>query len=653
MRSHGATDGQVERDIRLRQRNERVRHYHKRIAIDSMALTDLIIKISALNTASGPLGAVSQQIRQIGSQSQALRTTGLALMGVGAAVTAVGAAIGYGLKSSLEAAAEVQTQIARLRDVVPAGIAGVQELALAQKAAAEYSIKHAVAQKDVLRQLYLGKSAGLSMTEAIQSQNAAAALAIGLGGDLEETQRTLNLAYINFRSPALGAAANFKMLSDVMAAATAKFDYRDVSELRSQLELAAPTALAAGMGTPEGMKDMVAVLADFTRHGLTGSVAGAAFEESLHGILKMSRTLGIALVHNKDGGLGYMHSLEMIRKHFIALYGSMSAIPTGVLAQIQKTFGIRGLRALLIDPAEVESMRAQLNNVNGAAAQFQKNMESTPGAQWAIFTNNLKALEITIGKALTPAATGFLRVATSIVQRISAFATAHPQVVKFAVLFAGFAAAALVAVGAVTALIGGAMVLASGVVSFPITAAIIGIGVAIAGVVAAIITWFPKIQQAGINIIKMLAHGIESGAHWAYDAIKHVVGKIREYLPFSPAKVGPLKDLNRVKVVETLADNIKPSPAVRAMRTVAAALTIAMPIGGLVAPAIAKPLLPEIYQQRMRATASAPMIQIDARVTINGPVVDEAWFRRALLDHRSQIAEIIKREIANADRTGF
>src|SRR5208337_1032083 len=344
-------------------------------------LAELFIKLTAIDAASRPIAALQKQLEGMNRavrSTAGMREAGGHMMAFGAGIAGAGAAVGYGLIKTMEAASAVQEQVNRLGNVVPAGAAGLQELAMAQKAAAAYSMQHAISQEQALKQLYLGKSAGFDMATAIQSMNTAASLAIGLGGDMEATQRTLNLAYLNFKDPAKSAQENFQMLGDIMAKTTSAFDYKDVEEFRSQLELATPTALAAGMGTTEGMKDLAATLADFTRHGLTGSLAGAAFEESLHGVLKMSQNLGIALVHNKEGGLDYMHSLEQIRKHFIGLYGSMQAIPTGVLQEIQKTFGLRGLRALLLDPAEMEDMRAQLDHVNGAAAEFQKRMESSP-----------------------------------------------------------------------------------------------------------------------------------------------------------------------------------------------------------------------------------------------------------------------------------
>ena len=37
-------------------------------------------------------------------------------------------------------------------------------------------------------------------------------------------------------------------------------------------------------------------------------------------------------------------------------------------------------------------------------------------------------------------------------------------------------------------------------------------------------------------------------------------------LPFRPAKEGPLRDIHRIRLVETIAESIKPTPLVNAMR---------------------------------------------------------------------------------------
>lgn len=74
----------------------------------------------------------------------------------------------------------------------------------------------------------------------------------------------------------------------------------------------------------------------------------------------------------------------------------------------------------------------------------------------------------------------------------------------------------------------------------------------------------------GKKIVTTLWEGIKSVAKKPIEAIKSVVSKIRRFLPFSPAKEGPLKDLHKTgfKLVETIAQSITPLPIVKALTNV-------------------------------------------------------------------------------------
>jgi hypothetical protein len=71
--------------------------------------------------------------------------------------------------------------------------------------------------------------------------------------------------------------------------------------------------------------------------------------------------------------------------------------------------------------------------------------------------------------------------------------------------------------------------------------------------------------NAGKNIVDSIWKGIKSVAHKPIEAIRGMVSKIRDYLPFSPAKTGALKDIHRIRLVETIAQSIKANPLIKAM----------------------------------------------------------------------------------------
>lgn len=73
-----------------------------------------------------------------------------------------------------------------------------------------------------------------------------------------------------------------------------------------------------------------------------------------------------------------------------------------------------------------------------------------------------------------------------------------------------------------------------------------------------------KFFDAGANIVHNIWAGIKSMAHKPIEAIKNIAHKIRQYLPFSPAKEGPLRDIHRVKLVETIAMSLRPQALIDA-----------------------------------------------------------------------------------------
>lgn len=92
------------------------------------------------------------------------------------------------------------------------------------------------------------------------------------------------------------------------------------------------------------------------------------------------------------------------------------------------------------------------------------------------------------------------------------------------------------------------------------------------GVVNFIFGLGSKFFEAGKNIIMMIGHGIKEGAKYAVDAMTNAMKKVRNLLPFSPAKDGPLRDIHRIRLIETIAENIKPNILLDKMRTVASAI---------------------------------------------------------------------------------
>ncbi|PZU89120.1 MAG: hypothetical protein DI527_16440 [Chelatococcus sp.] len=157
---------------------------------------------------------------------------------------------------------------------------------------------------------------------------------------------------------------------------------------------------------------------------------------------------------------------------------------------------------------------------------------------------------------------------------------------------------------------------------------------AMAGEVTAILA-AQNFHAQGVAMMETLAEGIRAGAASAIGAVREVTQAMRDHLPHSPAKVGPLSDLDRVRFSETLAAAIRPDPAVSAVRAVAAGMLGALPASGAMAvgsgdvPAISRPV------GGGASVTYAPVIHI-------GAGADPAEFRAQLEQHKHELVKLLE-----------
>jgi DNA-binding protein H-NS len=86
---------------------------------------------------------------------------------------------------------------------------------------------------------------------------------------------------------------------------------------------------------------------------------------------------------------------------------------------------------------------------------------------------------------------------------------------------------------------------------------------------------------AGKKIVESLWKGIESLAMKPVEAMKNIVQKIRNLLPSSPAKEGPLRDIHRIKLIETIAAGLNADPILTRMKDIAIKVSQFAPAVGL------------------------------------------------------------------------
>jgi phage-related protein len=145
-----------------------------------------------------------------------------------------------------------------------------------------------------------------------------------------------------------------------------------------------------------------------------------------------------------------------------------------------------------------------------------------------------------------------------------------------------------------------------------------------------------RFWQAGKNIVVSIWNGIKAMINKPIEAVKGMVKKIRNLLPFSPAKEGPLKDIHRIKLVETIAASINASPMIKAMRGVVGDVAN---YGGSGLPSISRT---NNHRSNFHLTY-APVVNGGSKADISAE----------LRKHSKEIAGIVEEQMRKRDRTKF
>lgn len=161
-------------------------------------------------------------------------------------------------------------------------------------------------------------------------------------------------------------------------------------------------------------------------------------------------------------------------------------------------------------------------------------------------------------------------------------------------------------------------------------------GKAIANIILKLVELVAKAFECGGKITSMLAEGILKGIDKVKKAISAVSQVVRDHLPHSPAKMGPLKDLHKVKIVETIASAIKPMPIMTAMNK-----SLAFVSGGLKA-----------NVRGVKSSTPSIIITYNPTITISGSESKEE-FLTMLKKHKDEILNIIRREFERKERLAY
>jgi hypothetical protein len=593
-------------------------------------------------TVSPVLKKIETGIARVNAQVKAISGLSAANLGVAAAgFDAVGGAAVLALRSTVDAASEMQTKMAGV-----AAVTGLTSSAIAavREHFESFSESHFAATAaqgvEVFGRLYQNLH---NVAAAQKAADDAIKAAAATGANVTDIMVMMNAAHENFGATSTAVANSY-------AAAMHKYSLGPESMQAMTMGMAKLAPSLKMMGG--NINDAMAIMgqAEQSMPG-RGAQMIARLYEGLPEIAKKAHL---------DLGRGMFGVLDQIQAR---VRGLSAAGQIDVLAgmKMDRTMAPEFLRQLAV----LDKMKAARDAIKGAGGAALMAEEAANAGTFAnqsiLLANAWENIKASLGSALLPGLTSIVSMMAKVATHVRTFVDNNQQIVKFGMIFVAVGAAVAIAAGAALALAAGFVALAS---FAPAMAALVlpisVIGTVVAATAAAVATWAPWIARpiwnltrtlfsAGANIIKALASGIWSAITFPQRAIEAVVTKIRGYLPFSPAHEGPLRNLNRIRIVETIAESIRPGPALAAIRRTAAAIAIAAPIA--VSPMMTAPALAGAARG---APGGGTIINIDYSPTFNIPpgMNAQEWLAAAR-QHARELKEIIDGRRAHEDRREF
>lgn len=304
--------------------------------------------------------------------------------------------------------------------------------------------------------------------------------------------------------------ADAQRLADLLVKST-HGSTKGVQDFTAALQAAGPAARNAGLS----LEDQVAAVKAFAAAGVEGSTAGAALKAGITALIKPSgqamevlQRLNInkADVFDADGKLRSLgDTLSLLRERgadtsdFLSIFGNRA-----------------GQAFAAIDPANLQAVRAELENVSGAAAEGADKMSQGAAGAFERMTNSFTVLMDAI------ASSGLLdwigKLAELVGQLLGWISQASPGFLKFATVILGVVAAVgplLVFIGtlasgisAVAGAFGVIMPIVAGIAAFFTGTLVPAIGAVGAAILATPIGWL----LAGIAAV--IGIGYLLWKHW-------------------------------------------------------------------------------------------------------------------------------------------
>jgi TP901 family phage tail tape measure protein len=355
------------------------------------------------------------------------------------------------LSGIMAPALEAEDAMAILRNNTTSTMGSIDaSLDATMKKAREWQKQHTQSAAEFIAATNSMASAGLNDIQAIAGAQAALAVATANLGETGEAAELMATVYNTMGDMSRDATEEMMRLGDMI---TRTGQLAQIPNL-NQLAQGIANSVASAKNAQEPFSSLVTVLGALNNVGIMGAQAGTAYAATSRQMVKASRALGFELARNAGGGVDFIETLANIRERF----GESSQWGDDVLLAMQTAFGEEGIKAVSLLVNQVDTLRAQLKDVEnsaGATAAAQANMEATVTAQQKILANTINDVKMGIAAGLLPALNSVLPMVRSVVDRFGRFADAHPNLMRIGVLLFALATGLLMVAATLFTVISG------------------------------------------------------------------------------------------------------------------------------------------------------------------------------------------------------
>lgn len=345
---------------------------------------------------------------------------------------------------------------------------------------------------------------GLALNDAVASMETLGKVATATNSDLLDVTKTGFQLQNALKIRPVELKATFDALA--FAGKQGAFELRDMAQHMPNIASAAGTL---GITGKEGAVSLAAMMQMIRRDAPD---AGQAATRLTDAMLKMKTAPDVAK-NFKKFGVDINQVLKDATKNGInpmeAALDQLQRVTGGDAAILGQIFGDKeaklALMSLMKYRKEYDKLKGEAGGSTAAGTverDYQRSLQTFTGTL-ASFQNSAQRLGITVGNALLPPLTRLAEKITPVVEGIATWAAANPGLAKSVVVIGGVLAGLTLALPVIAG-----VVTAVGVLGGPVTLAILGIGTAIALVVAnwgaiktaaasalgAIKAWVPRIM---------------------------------------------------------------------------------------------------------------------------------------------------------------